>query len=439
MSGAFVFVLNADGSGLGNAAMTGTTWVYRRPWTSGVQQVRARQTYQGIDSDATDIVEFYVVDKPEPPTISPPPNPASVREELTVLGIFPGKVTLEMFSEAGTTIVGTFSTSGTTSTFTPSTNWAPGVNKVYVVQAVSGVASDPSDVCTFTVEAGKPDAPRFERPVAGSTTSTRPVIRLAGLPEALFTLRHADGETLFAEKADAQGILEHTLATPLIPGAIALEVKQDSGGLESDWSEPHRFTVKELLPTPIIVAPTQGSITGRTPQIRGTGQTGGKIFLRHANDPDRPIASVNGVQSWSWRATQAWDVGIYSVEVQQVRNEEASQWSPARCFEVVEARYAIGDARQLPDNPDESSKQGVILRVQVVSGETGVEVEGVKVEWRMLGEEAIKKTTSTGLDGWTDFHFVPDSVGLHTILADLTLANEGVAIVEQFEVTVSQD
>jgi hypothetical protein len=344
-----------------------------------------------------------------------------------------------MFCEAGTTIVGTFSTSGTTSTFTPSTNWATGVNKVYVVQAVSGVASDPSDVCTFTVEAGKPDAPRFERPAAGSTTSPRPVIRLAGLPEALFTLRHAGGETLFAEKADALGILEHTPATPFIPGAIALEVKQESGGSESDWSEPHLFVVKELPPTPMIDAPTEGSFNPRRPTVRGKGQTGGKINLRHADDPENLIGSINGVMSWRWTAPQLWDIGTYIIQVQQAMGEVSSEWSAFRSFEVVDARYGIGDAQPADGHLLVSRDEGVVLRVQVVWGKTGAVVQGVAVEWRALGEQALRETTHTGADGWTAFHFVPDSVGVHTILADLTLANEGVAIVEQFEVTVSQD
>jgi hypothetical protein len=86
-----------------------------------------------------------------------------------------------------------------------------------------------------------------------------------------------------------------------------------------------------------------------------------------------------------------------------------------------------------------SNKESVLLRVQVVSGETGESVEGAKVEWRIVGEQGVKAITVSGPDGWARYLYTPDTEGVHTILADLTNENGGVEITEGFEVTALQD
>ncbi|WP_185067234.1 hypothetical protein, partial [Pseudomonas brassicacearum] len=90
------------------------------------------------------------------PAITPPPNPAAAKQVLTITGVHSGTVTLKMLTEAGSEIAGTFSTSGTSRTFTPTANWASGTTKVKVIQTVAGVASDPSSLATLTVKPPKP-------------------------------------------------------------------------------------------------------------------------------------------------------------------------------------------------------------------------------------------------------------------------------------------
>ena len=410
------------------------------PWVPNTYTITAKQigpvTQQS--SDWSDNKTFTV--KPAKPAITALPAPVPANQALTVTGVYSGTVTLEMLTEAGAEIPGTFATTGNTSLFTPTADWAPGPHQVKVVQTVNEVASDPSDECTFTVEVGdQPEAPQFELPLPGSRTSTRPLIRVTGQSLALMTVRHAGAQTLHEENANAEGVLEFVAATPLVPGPNALEVKQKGNGPESDWSEPHRFTVKELPQTPVIDAPTPGSFNPRNPTIRGQGETRGQILLRHEDDPDNLITTLNGVTPWRWTAQEPWDVGQYTIQVQQTDDGDSSPWSEPRTFEVVDARYGIGDASAVLTQPVLSKNESVLLRVQVVSGVTGEAVEGVKVEWCIAGEQAAMETTVTGPDGWTRYPYTPGTAGKHTVLADLTSENQGVEITQPFEVTAWLD
>ena len=433
--------------GAGGTQLTATvqpngSWSVTAPsaWVPNTYTITAKQigpvTQQS--SDWSDNKTFTV--KPPKPAITALPDPVPADQRLTVTGVYSGTVTLEMLTEAGAEIPGTFATTGNTSLFTPTADWAPGPHQVKVVQTVNDVASDPSDECLFSVEVGdQPEAPQFELPLPGSRTSTRPLIRVTGQPSALMTVRHEGAGTLHSDTANAEGVLEFVVATSLVPGPIALEVKQKGHGPESDWSEPHRFTVKELPQTPVIDAPTPGSFNPRTPTIRGQGETRGQIRLRHEDDPDNLIATLNGVTPWRWTAQEPWDVGQYTIQVQQTDDGDSSPWSEPRTFEVVDARYGIGDASAVLTQPVLSKNESVLLRVQVVSGVTGEAVEGVKVEWRMAGEQAAMETTVTGPDGWTRYPYTPGTAGKHTVLADLTSENQGVEITQPFEVTALLD
>lgn len=434
-------VLTEGGSAVaGTFSTSGTTHTFTPTanWTVGTSKVKAVQTVDGVASDPSDLATLSV--KPPKPTITSPPNPAAADQELTITDVYSGTVTLAMQTEGGSTVPGTFSTSGTTRTFTPTANWTPGTNTVKVVQTVDGVASDPSDPCTFTVEQGnKPEAPQFERPLAGSKTSTRPTIRVSGQSLALLTVRHESSEPLHSDTADAEGVLEFVVTTPLVPGANALEVKQKGDGPESDWSTPHRFTVKEPPRTPVIDAPTSGSRNPRKPTIRGRGETRGQILLRHEDDPENLIATVDGIASWRWTAQEPWDLGHYTIQVQQTDDGDSSSWSEPRTFEVVDARYGIGDAGPVFAQPVVSNHESVLLRVQVVSGVTGEPAEGVEVEWHVAGEQAVMAMSITGPDGWASYLYTPDTAGAHTVLADLTNQNQGVEITQQFEVIALPD
>ncbi|QKV63750.1 hypothetical protein HUW52_12950 [Pseudomonas sp. 43A] len=422
----------SGGTDLGPVQVTGTSWTNDFTWQPGPKVVQARQAVAGQDSPDTGVINFKI--KPPKPMISPPPDPAAADEALMITGVWEGSVNLAMFTEANHPVAGDFSDGGTSRTFTPLDDWAPGINTVKVVQTVNTVASDPSDECTFSVEVGeKPEAPQFLLPMPGARTSTRPTIKVRGLAGALHTVRLEEGATLHEYNADVDGILEFTVETPLTPGTNVLQVRQKAGGPVSEWSGPHRFTVKELPQKPIIEAPGEGHNASRTPTIRGTGETRGEIMLRHA-DSEKLIDTITGVKPWRWTAREPWPIGDYSVEVQQTDEGDSSGWSDARTFKVVESLYGIGDSTPVLANPVVGSGQSVKLRVQVLSGNSGEAAEGVAVQWRLNGQEDILDTTVTDSDGWAYYAYTPETVGKSEVVADITNDNDGVVMTQLYEV-----
>ncbi|KQZ91903.1 hypothetical protein ASD60_23320 [Pseudomonas sp. Root562] len=406
-------------------------------WEVG-NKVRVVQTVAGAASDPSEWCTVAV--KPPQPKIQQPYPPVAAQKELVIHADLKIPTTLAMYTETGVPVVGIFRFQEYLYIFTPTFDWSPGTNSVYVVQTVATVESDPSEICTFTVADDKPRAPQFELPPAGLQTPTRPIIKVTGsLPRALITVRLEESETLHSDTADAEGILEFKLETPLVPGSNALQVKQKGDGPESDWSEPHRFTVKQPPGTPVIDRPTCDSQTLRKPKISGTGVSGGKIHLRHLDNPDVPFATVNGVRNWSWNANEEWDIGTYTIQAQQTADDDGSEWTQPRTFSVVESLYGFGDVGPVLAQPVVSNRESVLLRVQVVSGETGESVEGVKVEWRVADTQAVRATTVTDPDGWARYLYTPDTAGEHIVVADLSNENQGVEMTERFEVTALPD
>ena len=212
------------------------------------------------------------------------------------------------------------------------------------------------------------------------------------------TVRLAGSEVLHSEAADAEGNLEFTVDPPLIPGEKALEVKQKGDGPESLWSEPHPFTVRALPKTPVIDRPGHGANISRKPAISGQGETRGQILLHH-DDPDNLFATIEGAKNWRWVATQPWDLGTYTIRVRQTEDGDHSEWTEPRTFKVIDSLYGIGDAGPVLGQPVVGTEQNVLLRVQIKSGDTGEVAEGVKVEWRIRGEQDVIATTETDPQG----------------------------------------
>lgn len=422
----------------GNFTGSGSTRIFTPDfdWAPTVHRVKVVQLVGSVSSDPSYLVSFLV--KPAAPAITPPPNPAHAEQILTLTGIVTGNVDLNMFTNADIPVKGEFSGSGADRLFTPTTDWTPGENTVYAIQSIQGVDSDRSDLCTFTVEV-RPDAPRFQEPQEGSTTSRYPTIEVAGLPGALHTIRYEQGATLHEDTADVDGILAFTVVDPQEPGTMILEVKQASGGVESDWSAPYRFTVKAPPSTPAIEAPRANTETSRYPRIRGTAATGGEIVLRHALDSKEEFALVDGSTRWSWTAEKAWPFGDYLVQARQIVDGDCSDWTDARAFKVSESRYAIGDATPAMGTPVVGTEQSVMLRVRVISGVTGEVAPGVEVKWRVNGEEDYLATTQTDVNGWTCYRYRPETSGKHEILADLTQESAGVVLTELYEVNAVLD
>ncbi|TMU66196.1 hypothetical protein FGA82_31475 [Pseudomonas fluorescens] len=432
--GAELFVQAANGSPLaGEVTYDQMKWSFKSPWQPGQQRIKAVQSLDGLTSDPTDVLDFYI--RPPQPVIEQPHTPVAVRGELRISNISSGIVTLLMSTHMDVRVDGQFAGDGATRTFTPEMDWPPGENKVKVVQTENGVDSDPSDLCTFIVKVvNKPDIPEILEPQRGARTSRYPTIKVAGLPGAPHTVRLEESDTLHQEVANADGILEFTLSSPLAPGDVAIQVMQADDGADSDWSTPHRFTVKAPPQTPAIEAPLANSETSRYPRFRGTGVTGGEIVLHYANDPQERFASVDGSTRWSWTAEQEWSLGDHNIQARQTVDGDCSDWTEARSFKVRESLYAIGDANPAMGTPVVGTEQSVLLRVQVISGVTGAVADGVEVEWRINGEQELLATTQTDVEGWTCYRYTPETAGKHEILADITQENAGVVMTELYEV-----
>ncbi len=423
----------------GKMSYVQTQWSFEHPWEPGQQQIKAVQMSGGLTSDPTDMLVFYI--RPPLPVIEQPDTPVAVRGELKISDVWSGVVALRLWTQKDVQVDGEFTGDGATRTFLPDADWMPGENSVYLKQTVNGVDSDPSDLCTFTVEvADRPDPPMFLQPQRGDATSRYPTIRLVGLSGALHTVRLVGGVTLCEDTAGADGILEFTVVDPLVPGDNELQGKQASNGLDSDWSKPHPFTVHAPPATPVIRVPGPNDNALRRPRIQGDGETGGQIVLRHVAEPEPPFASIDGSTTWRWSAEKEWNVATYYIQAQQIVDGDCSEWTQPHCFQVVDSLYGIGDSIPVMGTPVVGTGQSVVLRVQVISAETGMAVEGVKVQWRLNGELLPLTETTTDFKGWTQYAYTPDTVGKREILADITQANAGVVMTETYEVNaVLQD
>ena len=400
-------------------------------WAPGVRRVYAVQTVDFVESDPGDTRTFSV--KPPKPAITQPPSPTPANQVLTVIGVHAGSVILKMFKQGDAEVAGTFSGTEATRNFTPTNPWTTGSSTVFAKQTVSDVESDPSDPITFTVKVEElPDPPQIKQPEAYQQTPTRPILEVIGLPGALITVRRDEDEVLCAEHADPDGVMHYRLTKSLVPGDHSIDAKQKSSGLESAWSDPHPFTVKDLPKNPTIDFPRHGSTAHRKLNIRGAGETRGQILIRHEKDDEGDaFAEIKGARSWRWDAQEPWPLGHYTIMARQEEDGDSSSWTEAHPFEVIETRYAVGDAQQVPGQPVDGA-QNVLLRVQVVVGDTAEAAAGVTVEWRISGQSQAIASSETDPDGWTEYLFIPDTEGELEVLADFTKDNGDVVMVQYF-------
>ncbi|WP_223459577.1 hypothetical protein [Pseudomonas sp. GL-RE-19] len=403
------------------------------PHGPGSHEVLARIYLDGLVSE--DAHRAFKV-RPPKPVIEPPASPIERLQPLIITGVYSALATLNVFDGAGRPVAGAVVGSGEDYAFTPDLEWAYGEHRISVTQVVEGVESVPSEVCVFTVEEEAiPEAPHFELPLSGSSTPSRPVVKVIGLPLAVFSVRIAQGEVLHSQAADADGVLEFAVVDRLLPGPVSLQVKQQADGPESEWSEPHGFIVQPQPKTPVINTPTPSSRVSTRPSFSGTGTTGGEIELRRTDDLVNLLVSIRGVSRWNWTATAPWAPGTYGVQARQVVRGDDSQWSPTRTFEVVSTRLEIAEVEPVLAQPVVKEHESVLLRMQVVTAETWEGHAGLEVRWLIDGKQEIQAITLTDEHGWAEYRYAPDTVGVHQILADVSHENEGGITNGAFEVT----
>ena len=403
------------------------------PLGPGSHEILAQSHLFGLVSE--DAHRAFKV-RPPKPVIMPPERPVERLQPLIITDVYSALATLTVLDGAGHPVAGAVVGSGEDYAFTPDLEWAYGEHRISVTQVVEGVESVPSEVCVFTVEEEAiPEAPHFELPLSGSSTPSRPVVKVIGLPLALISVRIAQGDVLHSQAADADGVLEFIVANRLHPGPVSLQVKQQADGPESEWSEPHGFIVQPQPNTPAISTPTPGSRVSTRPSFSGTGTTGGNIELRRTDDLTNLLVSIPGARRWNWTAVMPWTPGNYGVQVRQVDRGDDSEWSAPRSFEVVSARLEIADVEPVLAQPVVKEHESVLLRMQVVIAETWEGLAGVDVRWFIDGQQDIQAVTRTDEHGWAEYRYTPETVGVHQILADVSHENEGVITHGVFEVT----
>lgn len=431
---------DAVGEICGQYTGTGDTRVFTPspPWKPGIRKIFVVQSIDQVWSSPSPWYIFGV--KPPQLEITPPTVPVAPDQTLTITNVSLDATTLALFDADDVQVHGEFSDIGSARIFTPASDWAPGAHTVKAKQTVDTVDSDFSAECRFTVvqQGEKPEAPLVELPPAGMSTSTHPVIRVNGLPGALITVRLREANELCSTEADANGVLEFKVESALAPGEAGLQVKQATLGMESDWSESHKFVVKMPPNTPAIRLPRGNS--SPLLKITGDGETRGHITIRHESDPeDQVFATIPGVRTWSWQSSQRWPLGSYAIVARQSDDGDSSPWTgQAHRFEVIDTLYDIGDAGRVLGQPVVEEQQSVLLRVQIKTGSTGEPASGVHVDWRLVEGEGVMANTETDRDGWAEYRFHPGTAGSHEVLADITDDNNGVAMSWLFEVTALQ-
>lgn len=369
------------------------------------------------------------------PDILPPVTPVGSRQSLKIVNLHSATANVNVIDGDGNPVSGSITVGGYEATFLPDKGWAVGENRIRATQIIAGVESAPSPERVFNV-AAELQVPTFLLPVADSQTPSRPPIKVMGLPDALMSLRNAqDGALLHVQLADSQGVLALTLVKAFAPGAIALQVKQQSAGRESPWSTSHTFTVSAAPKEPVINRPTQNSRVSRKPQISGSATTGGEVLLRHVDDLNNLLGTVHGVNAWRWSAQQNWSLGLHGVQAQKTDAGDSSPWSPVRTFEVVAAKYEIAELGSVLAQPVVADRQSVLLRMQVVDHDTDKGKEGLEVRWTDLDRMGLWSVSLTDKDGWASYPYTPLTSGVKELEADVSGENGGVLTRASFSVT----
>ncbi|MGX1084702.1 hypothetical protein [Pseudomonas sp. AP3_22 TE3818] len=327
LAGATVEILNHDNSKLADATVNGTAWSYTRSWDAGRKVVKARQTLRGQTSEPSDARQFFI--KPSKPVITQPTQPIAPGQVLTVTGVYPRDATLEMFRAAGPKIDGTVRINGTTGTFTPHQPWLPGTHTVKVVQTVREVASDPSDLRTFTLKPAKPVITQPPHPAA-----PRQVLTVTAVHSGSVTLKMLDGENrpVTGTFTSSGTTRTFTPAQDWAPGTNRVKAVQIVGGVESDASELCIFSTQPLkltiLPPPEIGAPRQ-SLT-----IVGVhdNATGFKMLDGASNQI--PGDFTRSGDTCTFTPDRSWTPGDNTVKAVQIVNDVESAPSDPCTFKA---------------------------------------------------------------------------------------------------------
>ncbi|WP_434710280.1 hypothetical protein J3P75_10465 [Pseudomonas sp. R1-1] len=300
-------------------------------WAPGINRVKVVQIIDLMGSDPSDHISFSA--KPSRPAITPPPSPASAIQALTITGVVAGVVMLQMSTERDAPVIGSFTGSGSTRTFTPTANWAAGTTQVKVVQTVNGVVSDPSDLVTVSVKPSKPVIVPPPDPAASNQVLTITGVATGTVTLQMFT--EIDDNVLGDFAVNGTGCV-FTPQSDWGPGENTVKVIQTVNGMDSDYSDLCTFTVEvgEKPESPVILVPQRGGRTSRYPTIKIAGLQGALISVR-LKDSDvlyENIADASG--NLVFTVINPLEPGEIDLQVMQALDGPGSDWSAGHSFTV---------------------------------------------------------------------------------------------------------
>ena len=349
-------------------------------WAVGSHTITARQiapVSKAVSDWALNYGFSIVQPKPPKPAITPITQPIEGRHALTITGVAAGTVTLTMLTDAGGTVAGAYTGSGTSRTFTPTAAWTPaGEKRVKVVQTVGGVPSDPSDVVTLKVKPPKPAITPVTQPIEG-----RHALTITGALSGVVNLTMQTGAGVRIDGAyspASRGSYTFTPTEAWPPGTQTVKVVQAVDGVSSDPSDVVTLTVR--FPKPVITFPTSATVI-REPQhaMSGTGLPGARVTLYHQNQGTSPLGSVDVLNDQTWNIPASaldrnfWMADPFNLMAIQRLGTADSEWSDVVGVPVIFKPIIDGvtvDGLK-PTVRGSGGLKGAELQIWISSGEGG--------------------------------------------------------------------
>ncbi|MHB8876819.1 MAG: Ig-like domain-containing protein [Myxococcaceae bacterium] len=275
-----------DGSLAGTTTATGAgTFTFTAPLTlsDGSHTARATSTDATGNVSADSNTNTFTVDTAAPaaPLVLTPVDGASTSPLPIVSGTAEANSTVTVLLDGAAAGTVTADASGAWS-FTALVPLTDGPHTASATaQDAAGNTSGSSNTNTFTVLSAVPAAPVLTSPAEGSATSdTTPT--LGGTAEAFSTVTvTVDGQVVCTTTATAAGTFSCAPATALSPGVHLATAAASNVMGSSPESAPVQFRIDSAAPlTPVVVGPADGSHTGPTPTVTGTGEPGSTVTVR---------------------------------------------------------------------------------------------------------------------------------------------------------------
>ncbi|MFJ2465335.1 hypothetical protein [Pseudomonas sp. NPDC087615] len=300
---------------------------------AGTQKIKVVQTIDGAASSPSVLVIVYA--PPKKPEIEQPPIPASSHQVLTIKDVSSGIVTLRMFTEAGTRVDGEFRSNGDIATFTPRFGWAPGRTSVKVMQTVSGVNSESSDVVCVVM---RPYKPVIRQPLNPVTSKQQLTITSVVAGDVTLQMLTEDGETVpgYFDGSDVSRIF-----TPAMDwtGTTHVEAVQAVDDVFSDPSDPVTVSVTAKPPRPAITHPLPKTSHLANVRVEGTCVAGATVFVQF--DSGEPVPGTVTYDATLWFFEFPWQPGQQLINAQQSVNGETSEATDRLEFYIKPPKPAI--------------------------------------------------------------------------------------------------